>query len=277
MEDNIVYHYTSIDVLKCLFENYSLDNPYLTFWATNCAYMNDTKEIKEGIELLKQTLNKSLPEELKPKAQSILEFDTDLIYEYLLLGFTLGNSEVPYSISFSKNKDNLNMWRMYGDNGKGIALGFYRNKLRCQDTQLIDCVYNEDSGNDDLKKEIIEEYTHLYEVLGGGPEFLTQSTYEEMMTLCRVPKYVSKVKNKCYGYEHETRIIKNCNKPAFRVYRGVLIPYTPIMLPTDALCKVVLGPDCDKRNKTSLQLFFLSKNLKNIYDNIIESEVPYRN
>lgn len=89
MEDDIVYHYTSIDVLKCLFENYSLDNPYLTFWATNCAYMNDTKEIKEGIGLLKQTLNKSLPEELKPKAQSILEFDTDLMYEYLLLGFTL--------------------------------------------------------------------------------------------------------------------------------------------------------------------------------------------
>ena len=277
-DDNILYHYTSIEVLRCIFESYNKENPYLTFWATNCAYMNDPKEISEGIELVKQTLRSLLSKELIHKAKSLLEYpDTETLREYLFLGSTRGDSDIPYSISFSSNKDNLNMWRMYGDNGRGIALGFNRRKISSEDCKLIDCVYNEDGKNEDFKKGVIQEYLHLYKLLGDSPKSMSQDLYEEIMTMCRVPKYAVRVKNKNYSYEHETRLIKNCKDPNFRVSKGVLIPYTPIMLHSDALCKIVVGPNCDERNINSLKLFFLSKGIGELFNHITQSEVPYRN
>lgn len=276
MGDNILYHYTSLEVLNCLFENYSEKDQFLKFWATNCSYMNDPKEIKEGIELIKETLNQFLPEEFMCKAQSILNSNTDSLFEYLLFGST-GVSDIPYSISFSKNKDNLNMWRMYGDSGKGIALGLNRNKLYSNDTEIIDCTYNDESENYHLKNEIVQDFISLYQTIGDSPKFLPQEFYEEVMTITNILRYLPQVKNPCYKYERETRIIKNCDSPNFRVSNGILIPYTTIKIPIDALQKIVIGPDCDKRNINSLKIFFLSKGLENLCDEIIESNVPYHN
>ena len=276
MENNILYHYTSLEVLNCLFENYSEKDRCLTFWATNCSYMNDPKEIKEGIELIKLTLDQFLPKELKCKAQSILNSETDSLFEYLLFG-TTGVSDIPYSVSFSKNKDNLNMWRMYGDNGKGIALGFNRIKLNSLDTELIDCTYNDESENYHLKDEITQDFFSLYQVLGDSPKCLPQDVYEEIMTITHILRYLPQVKNPCYKYERETRIIKNWHSPNFRVSNGKLIPYTTIQIPIDALQKIIIGPNCDKRNINSLKILFLSKGLENLCDEIIESKVPYHN
>lgn len=134
---DIVYHYTSLETLRCIFERYTEDNPFITFWASNCTFMNDPREISEGIDLVRETLTEKLPKIHKDKAKIILTNSSNELKDFLLIGTTTGQSNVPYAISFSRNGDNLNMWRMYGDGGKGIALGFNIHRLRVDGANLI--------------------------------------------------------------------------------------------------------------------------------------------
>ncbi len=207
-ELELVYHYTSLETLRCIFEGYSEDNPFVTFWASNCTFMNDPREIIEGIELVREILDKQLPPIHKDKAKIILRNTTNGLKDFLLIGTTTGQSDIPYAISFSPNKDNLNMWRMYGDSGKGIALGFDIHKLRVGGAKLIKCIYTQDDEITAYESDILNEFTSLYEALGEPPSFLTLEDYAEIMSLGPICHYVSKVKNSCYKYEDEYRLKK---------------------------------------------------------------------
>lgn len=276
MEDNILYHYTSLEVLKCIFENYSTDNPYLTFWATNCAYMNDPKEISECIEIIEIAISGISCPILKERASFI--FSQGNIKEAMLIMSTVAKSElgIPYALSLSRNKDNINMWRMYGNGGKGIALGFDINKLKNTDFELYDCLYNDKDSND-IVNEIRECIELLFVKMGKTPIDISQKDYEFIILLKVFSKIASQIKNNVYRYEKETRLITQCASPKFRVYENILIPYTIINIPIESLHSVILGPDCDIRNINSLRVFFLAKGLSDLASNIIESQVPYRN
>jgi len=89
--------------------------------------MNDPREISEGIDLIKDALFDIPCPILKERAKVI--WDNDNIKDALLISSVLTNIGVPYAISLSAVKDNLNMWRMYGNEGKGIALGLKHNKI----------------------------------------------------------------------------------------------------------------------------------------------------
>lgn len=276
-EIGLVYHYTSLETLKCIFEEYSKDNPCVTFWASNCTFMNDPHEIVEGIKLVREILDKQLPAIHKNKAKIILSNTTKDLKDFLLLGTTSGQSDIPYAISFSPNSDNLNMWRMYGDSGRGIALGFDMRKLRVSGAKLIKCIYTQDEEITEYISDVINEFTTLYEALGEPPSFLTSEDYAEIMSLGPICYYVSKVKNSCYKYEDEYRLTKDCRTPKFRVVNGIMIPYVEMKIHIDALQSIIIGPDCDERNENSLKLFFASKGLRRIEDSICRSKVPYRN
>lgn len=275
---NIVYHYTSLETLKWIFDNFSNDKPYITFWASNCTFMNDPQEISEGIELVRDILDKELPINHKDKAEIILQNTTNDLKDFLLIGTVTGQSDIPYAISFSRNEDNLNLWRMYGDSGRGVALGFDIDCLRLADASIIKCIYNQD---DDalikFKSALIKEFSSLYDALNPPPESMPLEVYAEIMSLGPLCRYVSKIKHSCYGYEDEYRLVKNCKKPKFRVINGVLIPYTEVDIPIESLQDIVMGPDCDKRNLNSLKLFFASKGLNRIEDKLRHSSIPYRN
>ena len=86
MNSEIIYHYTSLEVLKCIFDNYSQENPFLTFWATNCAYMNDPREISEGIELIEAAIGPiAMP---KPGGDQVI-LENDNIKETLISSWFL--------------------------------------------------------------------------------------------------------------------------------------------------------------------------------------------
>ncbi len=276
MEDNILYHYTSLEVLKCIFENYSTDNPYLTFWATNCAYMNDPREISEGIDIIKDALYDIHCPVLRERARVIWE--NEKIAEALLISSTMSTMGVPYALSFSKNKDNINMWRMYGDNGRGIALGFKRDMIISENCKLEKCEYNDYGKNYEALIDTIRGVFECYiGKIGAAPKGISQKDYD-FISICNVIGLVAPlIKNEIYSYENEIRLIKNNKNPKFRVVNGILIPYTTIQLQIESLYSVTIGPDCDRRNINSLRLFFLSKGLRSLSDNIIQSEVPYRN
>lgn len=278
-DDKILYHYTSLEVFKCLFENYSKDNPNLIFWATNCTYMNDPKEITEGINLVRDILKNGLSEQFIQHANFFLDedLDEDFLRDDLLLESAGSLSNIPYAVSFSKNADNLNMWRMYGDNGSGVALGFSRNKLRIPGTKLIKCIYNTESEIKEYKERILSEFTRLYSAITPPPPRMPQEAYDYLMTLGPFCRFISEIKNKCYSYEQETRAIADCNVPKFRIQNGILKPYTEVKVPINALDRIIIGPTCSSSNLTSIKLLLRSKGLYELSKNILVSGVPYRN
>ena len=275
MEDNILYHYTSLEVLKCLFSNYSQDNPYLTFWATNCAFMNDPKEISECIDLIKIAITGISCPRLRQRAYNV--FNNDKIKDAMLFFSTIAKSEagIPYAVSLSKNKDNINMWQMYGDKGRGVALGFNRDKITGDGFELVNCIYN-DNDIKGMINEIRKCIKVFFEQLDKQTIDIPQSQYEFICSLRVFSKIAAQIKNKAYNYEKESRLLTQCPAPEFRVVNNIIKPYTIVKVPVESLNSIVLGPAANKQNISSLQLFFLSKGLSDIASNITESAVPYR-
>lgn len=272
---NTLYHYTSLDVLTHLFTEYSDEYPYLTFWATNCAYMNDPREISEGIDLIKDALMDISCPILKERARILIE--NEHIKDVMLIGSAITAQGVPYAISFSKNKDNLNMWRMYGNSGRGIGLGFKNDNIKAENCSLDECLYIREEN----RESVINMITRALEIMllkfGSAPKGLSQQEYDFVRSLEVIGLISARIKNIVYSYEREIRLIKNCKQPKYRVANNILIPYTTVELPIEALESIVVGPDCDERNINSLRLFFLSKGLNRIADNIENSQVPFRN
>ncbi|MBD5390340.1 DUF2971 domain-containing protein [bacterium] len=278
MNSEIIYHYTSLEAFKCMFDNYSKENPYLTFWATNCAYMNDPKEISEGIDLIKVAVGPiAMP---KPGGGQVI-LENDKIKETLLITSSVGNIGVPYAMSLSGVKDNINMWRMYGQSGQGIALGFRRDKIKVTGCTLLDCIYGSDYKDGDYE-DIVDRIKKMFELFLKKrktlkPSALSHRQTDFLSTLEIIGKMAPYVKNDAYKYEEEVRLTIHCKTPQFRVINNILTPYTVIQLPMESLELIIIGPDCDERNIDSLKLFFLSKGLDRIVDKFEKSKVPYRN
>jgi hypothetical protein len=271
-----LYHYTSLEVIKCIFEDYTPENLYLTFGATNCAYMNDPREISEGIDLIKDAIENISCPILKDRAKVIL--DCENLKDMMLIGSAISsNLGVAYAISFTRNCDNINMWRMYGNEGRGVVLGFDSNQIKSENCDLSDCIYNCEKDYDSIVNTLQEGMELFFSKLGQPLFDISQRDYDLVRSLEAIGVIAARIKNGIYSYEKGTRLITNCKTSKFRVINDILTPFTIIKLPLDSLKSIAIGPDCDKRNINTLRLFFMSKGLRHLADNIIESEIPYRN
>ena len=124
-EDNIIlYHYTTMNTFynmiehSLCYEEGDIHPKYITMWATHYAFQNDPTECQlffEGLKagILDYTKKNNIA--LNDKEKELTQHP-----QYNLNIFT---------ISFSKQEDDLTMWRGYGQNGDGISLGFDFSKL----------------------------------------------------------------------------------------------------------------------------------------------------
>lgn len=108
--NQILYHYTSQANLQNIIKSKQL-------WMREASVLNDTTEIVHFTEHLNSLL--SSREYQVPEARLKVTFFLQSITPKL------------YGIaSFSSEGDYLNMWRLYGDNTKGCAIGFKSEGLR---------------------------------------------------------------------------------------------------------------------------------------------------
>ncbi|SCJ52561.1 Protein of uncharacterised function (DUF2971) [uncultured Clostridium sp.] len=98
--DNIFYHYCSLDTLHKIIEG-------KTIRLSNIDRMNDSNEGKD-IEKFAKDIIDTMPESLREQYY---------------------NQRI-YISCFSKGKDILSQWRAYGDDGKGVAIGFDLSELQ---------------------------------------------------------------------------------------------------------------------------------------------------
>lgn len=253
----ILYHYTTMSALFSMFSE--LDGPntrkrilkgitdndedktfsgydgyILTLWATHIQYMNDPTEFEFFCRSFSEFAHTSMlghkhsllsPSKIESEIKSI--------------------PEVPYILSFSENRDDLSMWRGYGGNGCGVAIGFNAKKLQ-EYFAVYDTSIHMEPVNYITQTELEDEIR---------AEKCSQITLDKMEYNGRVitykyfiHKFAAKVKDKSYADENEWRIYKHSSNPSwFRERNNVLYPYMEIRLPVSLIEEILIGPCIDRR------------------------------
>ena len=241
----ILYHYTSIDALVRIVGG--IQNGKLFLRAGNAKNMNDPNDCYYFINMLEKLKNidkSKLDEIVKEKDR----YDS------------------PYIVSLSSHKDDLHMWTCYGDNGKGVAIGFENLdnaaskffKEKKISTHIYECQYwneNDIKSNSNLSS-IIAETTNF------GKEFWTRKEISDISNI---------IKHPCYKYEDESRIVithgdKEPSCGVSKISKDAIFMDVPL----SQVKRIIVGPcaDYDVIKKV------FSQNFKDA--EFIKSTIPYR-
>ena len=146
--DRLIYHYCSIEA-------------FMSIIRSKCMHLGDATTMNDYTEnRLLGLLFRRIGTKLAERGMSAE--DISLINQ----NFSLNNA-VRYIACFSKERDGLFQWVKYGDDGKGVAIGFKFNKAQFSD-HLPSCI-----TGPDLHFSIFEM---LY--IGGEAEFSFEETAE---------------------------------------------------------------------------------------------------
>lgn len=283
-----IYHYTDLNGLIAILESQS-------FYCTNINFLNDRKEFNHGVDLVKENINsikenkdnKEILKHLKTEIDSILDIDR-------------------YVTCFSKNGDLLSQWRSYGNQGKGIAIGFAPHEMEeslADEVFGMDIVYNPENQNGIIEEylKIIPEYfkqnKKLFDWGNYNYDYLVaKSTIEFIEGALATFKHPSFIEEEEFRIEYKFDGILNKTKEKeilFRSSDNLIIPYVKLFSKfteekhkpdnekhTDfgtklPLTEIILGPSLDYEiNKVGIEKLLDKTNYKNI--EIKESAIPYR-
>lgn len=203
-------------------------------------------------------------------------------------------AKIFFAVCFSKDNNNLNMWRLYGDNGKGVALTFNYKELedfiKDKKTMTLEDIIYLDTIKDiilEISKKVFSEIKNLS--LKNDEEAL--KCYK-LNIIREINNLSFRYKTRDYKDEVETRLvdIKYCNQIIcncdikdldlnnysdvnIRLRNNELIMYKEFNLEQIKPEYITLGP-CNSQNITALKVFLAKNNfdVKNIY----KSQIPYR-
>lgn len=273
----ILYHYTTISALLAILQPESL-----RFHCTRHDYLNDKQELtycKDGfLNMLKDyEIENCIQGELKlADSIRVREYETE----------TLGNPNY-YILSLSQNKDSLPMWRMYGEECNGIAIGINideRNAISAEDSLLISIlslISTEFSGFElnkiryGIKQDFVSaKINSMYMAI--------QQNRADINTIHNVfsgfiQDSAIYIKSPVFDYEKEWRLAlsETDNKPKYKVRNNVIVPYVEISLNKNMLKEIVLGPSCEyELNNKSLKMLLNSRGYEHV--KICKSEILYR-
>lgn len=218
-----VYHYTTVQAFKNIIEQQEL-------WLTDYAYLNDSSEVRHGLELAKSVFDSSLSssdDEVRGMIEGLLELPVD---------------EQPriFVSCFSFARDSLTQWKGYGANTLGIALGvapsdFYAGIGVPMQTDLAPVIYD-DQTKINLLKGLVHDWSTLYRNDRESGNSLWLKDYP------RLPRayffeLVSTFKHSAFADEREIRLVYREDptffddaifekvKKHFRISENVIVPY----------------------------------------------------
>lgn len=265
----LLYHYTSFETIFAILHEYKKNGKDFCLRASNIYNVNDPNEMIIGFDMTKELIlkyeeNHHIPTEKKlsqvyDSPEQISECKNDYLYGKGL--FEIEHGTIPYIVCFSKHKDFLPMWSMYGKQCKGVCLiidiiGLISNLPNCP---LFDFVYYTKKNNTSTIEYIISS---IYD------SYLRQCNDKknkafELATIClaAAPFF----KHKDYQYEREFRIttyksyadITIPQKPLLIAEKKKVETYIPINIPIEALKGIIIGPDANyevMRDVLSLEL-----------------------
>lgn len=187
--ENIFYHYCSLDTLHKMIEG-------KTIRLSNIDRMNDSNEGKD-IEKFAKDIIEDIPDSLKEQYY---------------------NQRI-YISCFSKGNDILSQWRAYGDDGRGVAIGFDLSELQIpeiilnSDHQLgithilgrAEVIYTSTEKEDIINK--IDTTPRKRSVNPGGVQGMTTGSINEFSEIIKLKPIF---KDEYFIEEKEVRLIYYC-------------------------------------------------------------------
>jgi hypothetical protein len=196
----LFYHYTDFDALYKILR-------FRELWFTDYRNLNDPSEYIYGIDQYLSSLKK-----LKEPSQNFHYWSTieKHIADLRQNPFTNKNGikvEHPiYTFSFCGSKDYLPAWRLYGDNGSGVAIGFrpdyysYTTKGSIINNPLAN--YNVIYSHEKIDKLILG----LIKIIDNKFTKLDDSD-KESLTISLISYFITySIGFKHFGYEHENEL-----------------------------------------------------------------------
>lgn len=275
----IVYHYCSLETFMNIAEN-------KTIWLSHSRNTNDKTECLYALQNIVSVLKK----------YNSTEKNDELINE--IIKETESITDFPYIFCCSKDKDLLSQWSKYGDNGKGIAIGFDINCIphinmlgegNFTNNLIIDEVNYNMKGFDEIIIKSAQTLPLLKEK-GLSDKIIKESIIDfyKMLSIF--------IKNKGFKEEKEVRFVLKANythilralnkktnskehkeqpKILFRAKNNNIISYFELKFDEKAITEIIIGPKCNVDfNQLTL---FLNEYLPQVRrkNKILKSNIPY--
>ncbi|MBQ8051990.1 MAG: DUF2971 domain-containing protein [Bacteroidaceae bacterium] len=295
-------HYTTLEafygMLKSIDWDKKAEEQTLTFWGSSIYSMNDPQEFIYGYKLL---LSSALPDIEKNLRIEDDRFKLSKIVNILgngdieeanriLIDYIYREHNVPFIISFTRNRDYLPMWNMYSNNSTGVCLCFSNNEYVVRnvndidiDIDIIHRLHAMDVSygviSETINNTLHKQYKRFYEEYRNkkGEELKRKMlNYFTTLVLTLSPYH----KHKAYKFEDEIRLVQfkeNDSDIKYRISKkGNLIPYIEIPVKLKYLERVIVGPCADSPSIIRELQHILRKYKGNEKNFIIPSEIPYR-
>lgn len=265
-----LYHYTSIPVLFNILNNKQ-------FWFGNTATMNDKKEVKYFIELLKCELMK----EMNDKA--MMGDALQKCEEFFDSAMSHIDKLYPYAMCLSKLDDDAAQWERYADDAKGVCIVFNARKLMrvfYEGTILFSNVYYTTSVKKHQHYKLLSDYFMNGNLIG----FDNEKGLMENIIACGYA-----YKHKSFRSEQEVRVLNLWNRipkhstDATECVSGTIRRVLKIDMDkrcTDAgirFCdlfeKLVIGPR-SRQDIISLQKFVEDNGMSELKERIYKTDCP---
>lgn len=274
--DHYFFHYTSMDVLCNILKNYrkDLSKADLIFWASSIFTMNDPLEMEHGRRVL---------EILLPALEDIFQIPPENRLNISLLeskGLIEDYTHTPFVLSLSKNCDDLPMWVMYGNKGRGVCLVFDKDINTSEveglsKPELLKVNYNNGVDNYPRLSQIYNKGIVEWSSSSDKDEIVkikNKTLNELLFNLCPY------IKSGSYANENEFRFsFFDVPKEQifFRNRSDSIIPYVKVPIPIAYLKGIIVGPCCNlELTIRAIRLFLYCCNLEQV--DVIASKVPYR-
>lgn len=305
MNNNLLYHYTSADSFVgminggkgvALKDHAIGEECVLSFWANSVYTMNDPSEMMYGYEIVKQMIEKADTNKiLTSYYNQIVVEDWSEEYKRAFFKEHFFNVEkTPFAISFSHNdseeddNEELFMWSMYGDSGRGFRLGFDEDAMaydghRESGIKAFPVCYDEKSFEDIyyplLQQQVKAGYKDLERL--SDPESIIWGKVSIIASVFTL--FCSLIKNPKYRKEKEWRIVCFSNSTSFpdvifRTRNSLIIPYVERLVPIKYLKEIIVGPCCNyELQKRNVEMILKSCGVDIEMIRISKSTIPYRN
>ncbi|MDO4489074.1 MAG: DUF2971 domain-containing protein [Eubacteriales bacterium] len=273
---SVVYHYCSIETFKNILKSKVL-------WLSDLTDSNDNQEvIRTFVNLWDNVKRKLLTTDLSEDVLNDVIQMIDSQYKTELL------CDPPYGICFCKNEDILSQWKEYGDNTKGVSLGFdlswfERNGIK-QQMPHPNSIQSKSIGYEKVVYHSSEFEQRMAELCY---EIIKCKGTEAWITYIRptFKRYSGFVKNPTFAQEDEIRLVyypledqsfsvkdidvsdlKTCVKKHYE------IPW--ITSSSQALKSICIGNNCEL-TKEDIRKLLIDMGI-NVNIDITESQCSYR-
>jgi hypothetical protein len=207
--------------------------------ATHSLFLNDPNEYIYATNLLLESMriyeaNNNLLE------QKSTRFNSDFMIKLPQV------SGMPFLVSFSEHGDDLNMWRNYGSNGTGVAIGFDLKKINeysCNpantNTKLYKCDYSKEKA---LTKLVDEFWAENYNNIDFNSNSIGINDFKLLFYLFEGSFLL---KRQEYQTEMEWRLCKNelnNSNIKFRTTKQIIVPFIEHYFTKDFITEIKIGP-----------------------------------